>query len=450
MKRHSLWVVGANLLGPKRVNDEYHWRIHMLGVRYTFRFAAALLTTALLATPSWAAQRTVDCTGATPNAYKSLQAAINSLGLIGPHVISVINGSCTENVVIQDRQRLTITAVPNGAFIISAAGLDGNAMTISGSTGITLIQMGFSNGRNGLVVDRNSEVTVHGSTFSSNAASGLRVLANSTVSVDGAILNNGGNAVVAENSVLNILSSVVQNNGGAEVFFRGSRGVFGSDQVQNNSSGVVLVDGSSVIVHAPTLIQNNQSMGLAMFDGSSADFPEDVDGNGNPIASVISGNAFIGINVLSAHAQVTGALQVTNNGFSGQLGHAGIRVDDNSSFVAAGTGDISASGNSGPGIAAAAGGTMDLTGVIISNNSGDGINLQGNAQVVIFPPNTNSLSGNGGASIRCDATSVFLGDPSGLNKVECRITPFKDDAVSSTNRRMLRETLDRDVPRRTK
>ena len=84
----------------------------------------------------------MDCSGLTPGAFTSLQAAIDSLDRAGPHQITASSsGCCRENVRIMDRHRLTIVA-PTGQFVESAVGASGDVMTISGSTGISLMMIG--------------------------------------------------------------------------------------------------------------------------------------------------------------------------------------------------------------------------------------------------------------------------------------------------------------------
>lgn len=372
-----------------------------------------------------AANVTVDCSGQTPGAFTSLQAAIDSLDLIGPHTITVASQPCTENVRITGRQRLTISA-PNGAFINGARG---TPMTVSGSTGIQLILLGFQNGGSGLTVRRNSEVQVHGCTIQNNAGTGIRVLDNSTVSVDGRIQGNGGAGIGVNDSTVRITSSLILNNVFSGVALRRSKAIIaGSSGAPNliagNAVGVLVHEGSSVEFDAPNLIQNNLSIGVNVIIGGVADFEGSVDANGAPLANVISGNSLVGLNIAGGQVAMFNANQVQNNGSSGQQFNAGVRADDNGSFATVGSGDIVISNNTGPGIDATTGGNVDLTGTLVNNNTGDGIRLQGNAQVAFFPPNTNTVAGNGGKSISCDGTSVFLGDRTGIKDLACTFSPF--------------------------
>lgn len=421
----------------------------------------------LLSAPAWTANRTVDCSGGTAGAFSSLQAAIDSLNRVGPHQITVTtHAPCNENVQIVDRQRLTIIAP--GTFIISQAGVSGDVMTISGSSGINLTLLGFTGGSRGVVIDRASEVAIHGTTVEANVNAGIRIDGNSTVAVDGLIQNNGGAGMNVNDSTLTVGGGTqILNNGAAGVALTRSRGqfegntfqgnagsglnigngssaqFFPSNLIQNNNNGVNVNNGSSAQFFAPNLIQNNKNIGMSVGDGSSVRLFGDSDANGNPVPNVISGNPLIGLNTFGGQVLLSGATQITNNGFGGQPFHAGVRVDDNTNFVSAGSGDIEISNNTGPGIAATAGGNIDMSGTVIKNNSGDGINLAGNAQVVFFPPNTNVLVGNGKLAINCDSTSVFLGDKTGVGKLACHVSQLDSASAAQATRRALRDS-DRD------
>jgi hypothetical protein len=379
----------------------------------------------LFSQPALASNVTVDCSGQTPGAFTSLQAAIDSLDLVGPHTITVSSQPCTENVTITDRQRLTIIA-PQGVWI---NGGSGPSMLISGSTGIQLVLLGFQNGQTGLVIQRNSEVRVHGCTIQNNAGAGIRVIGNSTVDIDGLIQGNGGAGVRADDSTVRVFSSQILANAANGIALRRSRarlvgGEGAPNVISGNGAGVLVDHGASAEFDAPNLIQNNQSNGVNVQVGGSAEFFGDLDSHGSPLPNVISGNPFIGLNITGGQVVMFNANQIQNNGSSGDQFNAGVRSDDNGSFITAGSGDILISNNTGPGIDATTGGNVDLTGTVVTNNTGDGVRLQGNTQVAFFPPNTNTVSGNGGKSISCDGTSMFLGDRTGLINMACTFSPF--------------------------
>jgi hypothetical protein len=133
----------------------------------------------------------------------------------------------------------------------------------------------------------------------------------------------------------------------------------------------------------------------------------------------------MGINAFGGHVVVFGPVRIRYNGSSGGQFHAGVRSDDNALIVAAGSGDLDISNNFGPGIEATNGGTLDISGANINNNTEDGIRLLGNSQLAFYPPNTNAISGNGGRSILCDNSSWFFGDLTGLYGFACRVAELR-------------------------
>jgi hypothetical protein len=376
----------------------------------------------LLPVSAWAANVTVDCSGATPGAFTSLQAAINSLDVVGPHQITLAPQTCQENVQIVNHQRLTITAAPTGALISSAAGATGDVMTVSGSSGITFIQVGFRGGNRGVFIALNSEVAIHGTTIEMNAGAGVRIERNSTVTLDGLIQNNGGPGVNAYGStVITGGGTHFLNNGGAGISMHRSRGTIHANTIQGNNSGVYLENGSAVEFDAPTAIQNNAGGGVFVNEGSSAQFFGSVDSTGAAVPNTISDNPIVGLYIYSATVSLHGPNVISNNGSLAFL-HAGVRADLNASLIVYGPG-VEITGNTGPGIEATTGGNVLLTDTVISKNSGDGVRLRGNGRVVMLPPNTNNLTGNGGQRINCDETSVFVGDPTGFGEIECSVVP---------------------------
>jgi hypothetical protein len=83
------------------------------------------------------------------------------------------------------------------------------------------------------------------------------------------------------------------------------------------------------------------------------------------------------------------------------------------------------SGNQGSGIFVEQGTNVHLGGgVTVSNNSGDGVHIQ-RISIGDFTPipgassTPNTITGNGGASVFCDARSLVIGDLTGFSKVNC-------------------------------
>jgi hypothetical protein len=379
---------------------------------------SAFICTMLLPLSGWAANLTVDCSGATPGAFTSLQAAINSLDVIGPHQITMASHDCVENVQIMNRQRLTIVA-PTGAYIVSAAGVAGDAMTISGSTGITFTTVGFRGGSRGVAIDT-SVVAIHGTTIESNSGNGIVAAQNTTLNLDGLIQNNGGyGASIGGSFIRTGGGTQFLNNRLAGVYMTRSRGLLQGNTIQGSGNGVYLDNGSALQVNAPTLIQNNTNAGVTVAVGSSVEFAGSASSTGAPAPNVISGNAGQGIDVISGTASFSGANEISANGSGLQLLHAGARADLNGTLIFGGGSVIA--GNTGNGIEVTTGSTVFLVGSTVTKNTGDGVRLQGNGRLVVFPTNNNTLTGNAARPVECDRTSLFYGDSTGIGELECPI-----------------------------
>ena len=137
----------------------------------------------------------VDCTGSTPSAYTTLQAAIDSLDLIGPHTVHVIQGPCVENVWIIDHQRLTIQG--EGSMMTLDGASSGPVLGISGSTGIHLLSLAITSGTPGITMDRASEVTIENSSVT-GSGQGIAVNGNSSIEQGAQPTEAGCPSIVAQ------------------------------------------------------------------------------------------------------------------------------------------------------------------------------------------------------------------------------------------------------------
>src|SRR5206468_1952252 len=139
----------------------------------TMRIRLAIISL-LVCSALHATNLTVDCTGA-PAPFTSITAAMNTLDAIGPHTITVI-GTCTENVSISGRDRLTIQGsniTPSG---IHAATPGGPAVDVARAHGITLRQLTLSGGNRTLSAHNQSELTLQTITIGNATGSGLTIL----------------------------------------------------------------------------------------------------------------------------------------------------------------------------------------------------------------------------------------------------------------------------------
>src|SRR5713226_7050483 len=100
-----------------KIADSIRKRSICLSARTGLLLAVACF---LLPTAARAANATVDCSGATPGAFTSITAALNALDFEGPNSITV-TGTCTENLSVDNRERLNIQAAAGQTATINAA-----------------------------------------------------------------------------------------------------------------------------------------------------------------------------------------------------------------------------------------------------------------------------------------------------------------------------------------
>src|ERR1700746_260449 len=80
------------------------------------RLFAGILMLAIAPAAAYGAGAVVDCSGATPGAFTSINAALSSLPASGPNSISWV-GTCHENVVFIGRSDLTIFGNPTATVV---------------------------------------------------------------------------------------------------------------------------------------------------------------------------------------------------------------------------------------------------------------------------------------------------------------------------------------------
>src|SRR5262245_49020054 len=118
------------------------------------KLLAVAVCLVLLSGAAFAAGAVVDCSGATPGAFTSINAALASLPAAGPNSISVV-GTCHENVVFIGRTDLTIFGNPSAT--VTPGNANGHLLAIFGSQRVGIQNITFDGGRGALIND-NSRV----------------------------------------------------------------------------------------------------------------------------------------------------------------------------------------------------------------------------------------------------------------------------------------------------
>ena len=133
----------------------------------------------------WAGYYFVDCSGANPNDYSTIGAA---LAVAGPGSYVLITGTCNENVNISNAWNLNV-----GAFYNSAATINGN-VSITSSNSVFLYGLNVTNpSGDAFDISGSHNVTLWTCTGNGNHGSGLSANHLSYVIVEGpgSFDNNG-------------------------------------------------------------------------------------------------------------------------------------------------------------------------------------------------------------------------------------------------------------------
>ena len=305
----------------------------------------------------------VDCTGATPGAYSSINAALPNAT---PGSFILVTGPCTENVSLSGVSSLSLgayygfTATLNGGISIGNSqnvmlyGLNvtntaGTGISVSNSRGISLnVCSSSGNAGMGLSVAGMSDVTVGASgAFDNNGNGGININGNSLVAlvawagpVD--ISNNSGPGVwesagslfstLGPTTITNNVSGVGTNPGYGLELLGGARAqigsLYGPNRIAYNQAGGAFVQENSEIsffsLGQANVIQGNGPVGVSVGLGSQVTF-FDITG---PVNAQIAGHTSAGVDIYSnSQAYFNGSNQILQNGaVSSNPRSAGIRV----------------------------------------------------------------------------------------------------------------------------
>jgi hypothetical protein len=405
----------------------------------------------------------VDCSGSNPQAFHSINAALNTLSLVGPNTITV-SGTCQENVAVLQRDRLTIQAAAGHVAIIeNAAAPPVSTLYIAGSHNIVLNNLVIQGGSpalyisdsssatlvqnctvqnsvgDGFDIDGESEVLIQNSNIKNNSAAGIFISNESQLTfgtyptqrirITGNGFGGGGNgndglAIDGSQVQLNFGVLTVDGNAGAGISMDGGRlQLFGGDAnspglIENNNVGLSMSDAASATVWSAFRIHNNGSTGISVGGASSITLLSTVDSDGHNAVTTIDGHSTVGL-VLSGSsaAQIYGPHVISKNGSAdadpGSRG--GISLGGSSLSIGSGT---LVESNVGPGIRLPVKSDLTMFDMVVSNNTEEGVIETNLSAGGFYEPLT--FSGNGGGSLVCDALSVAYGDAASIRGVDCK------------------------------
>lgn len=347
------------------------------------------------------AQLFVDCSGANPNAFPSITAALQQAPTVGSTII--VSGTCNETVNVYGMVGLNL-----GAAYGQAATVKG-ALTISNSQNVFLYGLHVTNSPiDGITVNDSTAILLEACTASRNTLNGLRAQNMSDVDiigVGGSFNDNGSSGVWA-----NVSSLVWFNNWAGPVDVsrnaldgieceQSTCGILGNTTINHNGiSGVDLVGGSKMEVAAyygPNLVQGNTSGGFSARERSRISIftPQTTIRSNGPVGvtagfgsqvtlsdAEISDHTSAGVDLYgNSQAWLFGANQIRNNGSSTDPTGAAIRVDGNSElFLRNGT----IAHNIGPAMLVLVNSSVDFNGVTFAGNTGGIITCDNTAVMV--------------------------------------------------------------------
>ena len=361
------------------------------------------------------AQLVVDCTGATPGAFPSINAALPSAST--GTAIYVVAGPCDESLQLAGWTDLFI-----GTYYGSPHVALNGSINVTESHGVYFygldVSTGTSGSGNGISVSQSQALVIQDCTSNSNAGVGLSLTGGSEAlivtpaSFDN---NNSGGISLGENSTVetsgwNGQPLDISNNRGPGVYVSfGSFNTYGRTTITNNVFGQNSLSGYGVdmrggsraqfgALSGSNVITGNQSGGVALQEGAEISFwnggwPSYIQNNG-PVGITagfhsqvtlfndveISGHTGPAVDLYaSSQAYLFGANNLHNNGAAGDPRSAGILVDGNSeAFLRGGT----ITQTTGAGILALVNSSVDLTGVTFGSNSGGNIECDSSAYMV--------------------------------------------------------------------
>jgi parallel beta helix pectate lyase-like protein len=341
----------------------------------------------------------VDCSGANPSAFPTINSA---LPYAGPGAFIAVTGTCNEDVYLFGFNNLTLgafygqTATINGELTVYDSRLvylyglnitntNGDGIDVFSSYSVTLDTCTSSgNAGAGLIAEQSSDVTVNGiGTFTNNGWVGINLSSNAFVNIS----SYAGTTEISGNQVSAIFmtqanfqtfgNTHIANSGSAVAIDMrgGGKAQFGSplgpNVIENNANGgAFLQENAEISFWSPAqtgdmnTIQNNGPFGVKAGFGSQVTLA----------GAVVSGHTGPGVDIFG-HSQLygtsqipgIGTTQILNNGTAGGSLGAGVRVDGNSEVLLRG---VNISSTNGPAILALVNSSADFAGMTFSGNIG--------------------------------------------------------------------------------
>jgi hypothetical protein len=399
--------------------------------------SASIATAALLAWPTAASalkDLVIDVNCASGD---RIERALDRINVLDRRMIIVVNGTCSENVVIE-RDDVTLKAGGSGGGV-SAADASNPSILINGARRVVLENLAVNGGHDGVRITAGAAATIRGGSIRNAAFIGIRADSSSSVIVEGSTIEgHGQGGVTVIGSSATVTSSAVRRNG-----YSGVASLSGAAIVLGR-----IDDAGNVCTLCGNIIEENRLDGLTVARAGSARlYGNVVQGNGtttNRWGVLAAEESFIwleGGNRVSGNGSPTGGGGVFAKASSVRTGSGDQPISPSSNEVSGNTigiqaisgnlqlqGGLLVTGNSIHGVALDQSSRLRTESSTITNNGVHGIYVVGASGAGLILGGVNNVSGNGNYGLFCaDSNSHYFGNTVGISgnmvgQVGC--TPF--------------------------
>lgn len=345
----------------------------------------------------------VDCSGAMPGAFTSLNQAIaNSPDNSDFQVI----GTCTESngVNIENRRNLTIIADPTATIQTTVPGTP--LFLVNHSQNIEIDNL-ILNGGAGVDILNSSPVSLIGNTIENSSIFGIQSSNSDVLVVDGSVTGSTRTGVVTSGGTVTLAGVSISNNGRLGV--------------SASTTHLIITDGNS-----PPVVNNNGIAGVQLTNSSQGDFTDlqitNSAGNNFGLtvvtnsAMVMQGGSISGNTGLGVNCSNTSSCQFAQTQINGNFGN-GIQVATHGELDLEGA--VQITGNQGIGALIDQGSVFSSTGGnTISGNTGDGLVVNALSTLDFGAPDTITATA-GNLALNCNNGSLVTGDISTYKPKKC-------------------------------
>jgi len=299
----------------------------------------------------------------------------------------LINGSCTENVVI-NRSDIKLAAASLGATLIGPDGAV-DVIRVTGSR-VTIDGITVTGGRNGITADGAAGLIVQNALVQGTGRTGIDYAHGASGIVDTVtVTGNARDGIAIDAASAAVINSQIAQNTrhGVGVFNNGSARI-GIDNSNNPAGNVISANGANGI---------NINFGSGVLIAMN-----NVSGNGTNAAP---GNPRNGVSITSASADLIGGNTISGNPGQGISMRGGSIVIGDTVFGFTSVNTITGNGSAATpgGIFAFLGSSLNIQNAVISGNNGFGmvLSLRSEAQIASSTIQNNVAAGtNPGDGIR--------------------------------------------------